>query len=206
MIKNIIFDLAGVLIDCHPEIYLAHMGLNKEEIPLFKKLIWESKEWQEGDKGNITYTQVLHHIYQNNPKYATKLKYLLENKNNDFILEENSENCKFFKEIKNRGFKVYFLSNVNTFDLQYNKENFSIFKLVDGAIYSCEVGCVKPEKRCYEILLEKYHLLPEECIFLDDNITNVEVASMLGIYSIYFDTLEKVKQKIEEIILEEKKN
>ena len=40
MIKNIIFDLGGVLIDFIPEKYLKHIGLNDEEIKLYKKMIW----------------------------------------------------------------------------------------------------------------------------------------------------------------------
>lgn len=201
MIKNIIFDLGGVLIDFNPENYLKHIGLNEEEAKLFKKLIWGSEEWAKGDRGDINYKQITDSICEHNPKYALKLRYVLENKDNSYILSENPENCKYFKELKDRGFKVYFLSNVNQVDLKYDKENFSIFKLIDGAVYSCEVNFIKPEKRCYEILLEKYNLIPEECIFIDDNLTNVDVANSIGIKSVYFNNLDEAKQKIEEIII-----
>lgn len=200
MIKNIIFDLGGVLIDLKPENYLKHIGLDEEEIPLFKKLIWGSKEWAKTDTGDLNYTQFTDIICENNPAYAKKLRYVLENKDNSFILSEIPENCVYFRELKNRGFKVYFLSNVNEVDLKYDMENFSIFKLVDGAVYSSEVHCAKPEKRCYEILLQKYNLIPEECIFIDDNLVNVEVANSIGLKSIYFNNLEETKQKIENII------
>ena len=99
-----------------------------------------------------------------------------------------------------RGFKVYFLSNVNSIDLKYDKEAFEIFKFIDGAVYSAEVRCAKPEKECYEALLNKYNLVPEECIFIDDNLANIEMAKKLKINSVLFDNLERVKNEVENII------
>lgn len=201
MIKNIIFDLGGVLIDFNPENYLKHIGIEKEEIPLLKKLIWESQEWFRGDRGNMNFEQITNSICSNNPKYAQKLRYALENKDNNFILSENLEACEYCKKLKNNGFKIYFLSNVNFIDLKYDKENFEIFNIIDGGVYSCEVGFAKPEIECYQILLDKYMLIPEECIFIDDNIKNINTAISLGINSVHHNNLETTKEKIKSLLL-----
>lgn len=147
MIKNIIFDLGGVLIDFFPEIYLKHIGLNEEEIKLYKKMIWSSKEWCLGDRGDLSYPEILEAIYKNNPKYSKKLRYILENKNNDYILFEASFAYDYLLSLKNKGYNLYFLSNVNKFDLKYDQEHFKIFNLVDGAVYSAEVRICKTRKR-----------------------------------------------------------
>ena len=42
-------------------------------------------------------------------------------------------------------------------------------------------GHAKPEKDCYEILLNKYSLVPEECLFIDDSLANIQVAESLKI-------------------------
>ena len=57
-------------------------------------------------------------------------------------------------------------------------------------------GYAKPEKECYQILLNKYSLVPEECLFIDDNETNVEVAESLGIKSIHFASFKTLKKDI----------
>jgi putative hydrolase of the HAD superfamily len=45
---------------------------------------------------------------------------------------------------------------------------------------------VKPGKRIYEILLEKYQLKPEECIFIDDTLANIKSAEELGIKGVHY--------------------
>lgn len=147
MITNIIFDLGGVLIDFFPEIYLKHIGLNEEEIKLYKKMIWSSKEWYLGDRGDLSYPEILEAIYKNNPKYSKKLRYILENKNNDYILFEASFAYNYLLSLKDKGYKIYFLSNVNKVDLKYDMDHFKIFNLVNGAVYSAEVRACKTRKR-----------------------------------------------------------
>ena len=96
MIKNIIFDLGGVLIDFFPENYLKHINLKEDEIQLFKKLIWGSKTWLKGDRGDLNYEQIIEEICKNNPMHSKKLRFALENKDNSFILSANSSSCSFF--------------------------------------------------------------------------------------------------------------
>lgn len=139
MIKNIIFDLGGVWIDFIPEKYLKHIGLNDEEIKLYKKMIWGGKEWYLGDKGSLSYPEIIDEICKNNPSYSDKLRYILDNKNNDYILFEAPYAYNYLFGLKNKGYQLYFLSNVNKVDLKYDKEHFKIFELIDGSVYSAEV-------------------------------------------------------------------
>ena len=89
------------------------------------------------------------------------------------------------------------MSNVNKFDLKYDKEHFKIFELIDGAIYSAENGMLNTEKECYKILLDKYKLNPAECIFIDDSLPNIEVSTkFFGIKSIHFTDFESLKKTI----------
>lgn len=139
MIKNIIFDLGGVLIDFKPEKYLKYIGLNDEEIILYKKMIWGSKEWYLGDKGTLSYPKIIEAICKKNPIYSNKLRYILNNKNNDYILFEAQYAYNYLLNFKKQGYNIYFLSNVNKVDLKYDKDHFKIFELIDGAVYSAEV-------------------------------------------------------------------
>jgi len=199
MIKNVVFDLGGVLLDYHVSHYLTHIGLSEEEIKQYKPLIWQSEEWQEGDAGLLSYEEVTDKLCHKYPEYP-KMRYILENKDNDLLLSANNENINYVKELKDKGFKIYFLSNVSKWDLEYDKNKFDLFELADGAIYSCDIFRVKPSIDCYQALFNQYHLVPQECIFIDDNLANVEAANSLGVHGILYSCLEDTKAKIEELI------
>ena len=58
----------------------------------------------------------------------------------------------------------------------------------------------KPDPKIYRILLERYGLIPGECVFLDDNADNVKAAEALGINAIRFDNIENVKQNLAKLL------
>ena len=61
---------------------------------------------------------------------------------------------------------------------------------------------MKPEKKIYEMLLEKYHLVPEECVFFDDIPANIQAARELGISGILFQHVLQAKEDFERLIRE----
>ena len=52
---------------------------------------------------------------------------------------------------------------------------------------SGEINVAKPDKEIYEYLLSTYNLIPDECIFIDDNPANIAMAESLGIHGYLFD-------------------
>ena len=54
----------------------------------------------------------------------------------------------------------------------------------DGGVASCEVHINKPDPRIYQALLDQYGLKASECVFIDDNLANVQAAFTLGFVGI----------------------
>ena len=86
-------------------------------------------------------------------------------------------------QLKQRGYCVYYLSNIpeDVLDLLMHRDFEGLF---DGGVASCEVKINKPDPRIYQALLDKYHLRADECIFIDDRAENLVAASALG-FGIY---------------------
>lgn len=200
MIKNIVFDLGGVLLKFNPQNFLNHLGYNEEESNILIQMIWASDTWYRGDRGDFSYEEVIDRICSDNPQYSDKIRYILENKDNSYILSENVKMVEYLRELKDRGYKIYILSNVNLVDLKYISETFEFIKDADGGVYSTEIHYAKPEKECYEVLFKKYNIKENESVFIDDRQDNIDMANSLGINCILCDNFENVKNRVEKII------
>lgn len=198
MIKNIVFDLGGVLIDFKPQKYLAHIGYTEEDIKLFTKIVFWGEEWNEYNSSKLNAMQTVQKLIQNYPQYANKIREIFNKINYKYILFEKKDTSNYLKELKDKGYNIYILSDLSVDSYNYNKE-FEFFNYIEGGVYSFEIGTTKPNKNNYKILLEKYNLIPEETIFIDDKLNNIEAANDFGIHGIQFETLDDVKEKVKRL-------
>lgn len=102
-----------------------------------------------------------------------------------------------FKKIKEKypNIKIVIATNHVSFVRNYIGEALGV-EYLDDIIISAEIHKVKPDEEFYEYLLEKYSILPNELLFLDDNIKNVEIASALDINVIKVDKNTKILESI----------
>ena len=82
--------------------------------------------------------------------------------------------------IAEQGLMIGILSNMPHDELEYFRVEFEWFGRFDVAVFSCEVGSVKPETQIYERLLREVNVPPDEVLFLDDRSENVEAARCIG--------------------------
>lgn len=198
-IKNIVFDLGGVLIDFKPENYLKNIGLSEEEISFFVKIIFYGDEWLDNSMSKCDVPQMLDALCKRYPEHKEKIKYIIENIDYNLILFEMTDTAEYLKKLKKRGYFIYLLSDLNRESYEYNIK-YDFFEFIDGGVYSFEIGTLKPESNNYQVLLEKFHLKPEETIFIDDRKINIDTANKLGIHGIQFTSLTEVKKKVEKLL------
>ena len=67
---------------------------------------------------------------------------------------------------------------------------------MDGGIISYELGLVKPDDKIYKALMEKYNIVPERAVFIDDREENVQAARALGIKGIIFENYEQARREL----------
>jgi HAD superfamily hydrolase (TIGR01509 family) len=91
----------------------------------------------------------------------------------------------------------YILSNLDESTYQELVAQYpDIFRLFNGAMISAEVGIMKPDLEIYKLLLSKYDIAPETCVFLDDQRENIETAKTLGIKSILYTRVPALKNEL----------
>jgi 2-haloacid dehalogenase len=113
-----------------------------------------------------------------------------------------AETVELFRQLKTSGkYKIYALTNWQTslFDIALVRYNF--LHWFDGRVVSGEEKIRKPFPEFYQRLLDRYNVNPSEALFIDDNLRNVRAAEEMGIKSIYFQSANQFKNRLQEMKL-----
>ena len=203
MIKNIIFDIGNIIAYYDLEEALNVFAKNEEEKKFIMDNIVNSPEWSGlglVDIGLLSWDDIIKIIQdRTNNTHDELIEDYCHKHYNYLIVQESMLNL--IKDLRNKGYKVYLLSNTNEDSVNYMK-NSGLFESVDGYVLSYLENKVKPNQGIYKTLINRYNLLPEESIFIDDRLDNCETAKLLGMDAInanpndYNDLITKLKEKI----------
>ena len=202
MIRNIVFDIGNVLAAFRWEDYILHdLGFSEEIVQIFGERFIVHPLWDAFDLGERETKDIIADMRSRVPEYTKEFDLFFDRIVN--IVESYPYSRLWIKELKRRGYKVYLLSNYprDTFRL-HEREKFDFTDLIDGKVVSGFERMAKPDPRIYRLLLKRYQLKAEECVFLDDRQVNIEAAVRLGMQGILFAGYEDAKRKLE-IILKE---
>ena len=177
MIKNIIFDMGGVLIDYNPEKTLYGM-FDKETADLLLRVIFRNPLWSDKDRGIILPAEIMEKVRGEIPaEIFEQVSSMVDNFYPYMPPFERMES--FVRELKEKGFGIYLLSNAS-YDFHERREGIPALSMFDGVIISADHKLLKPEKEIYETLYKKFSLIPEECYFIDDVQANIDGAKATG--------------------------
>ena len=83
------------------------------------------------------------------------------------------------ERLKQEGYRLFGLTNWCS-KVHVTMKQYPIFELLEGRLVSSEEHLIKPERAIYERMCEKFALKPEECVFADDRMDNIEAARAYG--------------------------
>ena len=202
MIKNVIFDFGCVLVYwSQHNLYDTHFG-SKEKTDWFVDNIctWE---WNNQTDLGKSFAESVAEKVAEYPEWETEIRMYWE-RWEDMLNGEVPGMKEWIRELKNAGYKVYGLSNWSHETFPMVKDKYEAFGMMDGIVMSGQELIAKPDLRIYKILLERYGLKAEECVFIDDRKENIIAGEQLGIRGIIFEDCEQVKQAFH--VLNQKSN
>lgn len=198
-IKNIVFDFGNVIRLYDTDEMLNRFSLSDSEKDIFNEKIFNSPKWTDCDRGygykDVVFAEEVGEFSENlrNVFYSLVARYDFEIK----FMNENSGIYNLISELKNRGYHVYLLSNIGLgFHVFYRE--MPIFRLFDGVLPSCDYGVTKPDKRIFQVLFDKFSLKPEECLFVDDNPSNIKSSIDCNMDAICYNALNESIKVLEE--------
>ena len=185
MIKNILFDMGGVLLRFEPEYFIARLGITGADADLLRREVFRSADWVRMDRGTLTDVEGVARICRRVPAHLhAAVEELVCRWEVPEILPMEGM-AALIGELKAAGYGIYLLSNAFARQHEYwprvpGSEYF------DDTFISADVKLVKPQREIYEMALEKFGVKAEECVFIDDLPSNIEMGENCGIRGVVF--------------------
>jgi putative hydrolase of the HAD superfamily len=185
-IKNIIFDLGGVIINL--DIKKTIEAFNRISHIRFEDIYTQAEQshlFDLLDRGKISGEEFFR-------KLKEEIRYKGSDKElffawNAMIGDVPEKRLDLLVEAK-QNYNTFLLSNTNELHIDmfehglYQRHGVKNFEdYFDKVYYSCRVGMRKPDKEIFEFVLEQNDLKPEETVFIDDSIQHVQGAGACGI-------------------------
>ena len=200
MIKNVVFDFGQVMIRFDP-LYMTGKYIEDEgDVELVAGVVFDRLYWNPLDSGDITDEEV---VRLSKERLPARLHPAVEKIYYNWIynIPEISGMRELVLYIKEKyGIPVYLLSNISEY-FSKSSDKIPALSLFDGCIFSADYKLTKPSREIFELLCNKFNLVPEETLFIDDSEINTQGAEAVGINTYLFDqNPEKLKEYIDKTL------
>ncbi|NMC13411.1 MAG: HAD family phosphatase [Chloroflexi bacterium] len=194
-IKTIFVDFSGVLYlfiekqkKYHPDNYLKSLGISDKDV----------NEWERklnlGEVNSTTYWKKFLSQYSiSEDQYQKHCQMFIDSH------ELNQPLINFLKTQK-KEFKIGLISNYHDLLRPMLENKLKIADIFDDIVISAEVKLIKPDEAIYKLALQRLQVKPQEAIFVDDLLENVQAAAQLGIHAIQFKNNEQVISEIKQLL------
>ena len=197
-IKNIIFDLGGVILDIDENIVfneLAKLGIDIKQAFHSPELQQILSNFDTGIYTAPTFRKKMKAFFHIEKQTDQKFDSIW----NAMLLDIPRERIEAIEQVK-KHYKIFLMSNSNEIhydlyvrDLQLRFGYHEFDELFNKSYFSFAEHLEKPDPRFFELILDHEQLLPEETLFIDDTETNIKAAQQLGIRTYHISRQELVR-------------
>ena len=185
MIRNIIFDMGGVLIRFDRAYFIRRLNVAAEDERILMNEVFRSVEWARMDRGSIAEADAVQTICGRTPKRLHESVEKLVTMWERPILPVDGM-YELVSELKSNGYGVFLLSNASLRQHEY-WPRIPASRFFDGKLISADVRLVKPQPEIYTLLCSTFKLSPSECVMIDDTPQNIEGAYEIGMPGAVFN-------------------
>ena len=200
MIKNIVFDIGGVLADYRMKEFLMEKGLDGPMIKRVLKASVMNPYWGRFERGEVTEEETLQAFTAADPEIERELRLAFTNLSGMLVSRDYA--IPLVRRLKKAGYGVYYLSNYSKKAYDECGESLAFMPYMDGGIVSFKVGMTKPDQRMFSCFLERFGLKPETCLFVDDTEENVLAARALGFLGLVFSSVDGLMEELQKLGVE----
>ena len=197
-IKSVIFDWGGVLIEDPAPALMQHcadaLSVPKEDyIKAHRK--FEADFQKRSISEDVFWAKVCSELNVPKPKVLSLWKQAFE-----VAYSPKADMFGLACLLHEKNYKIAFLSNTEVPAMQYfYQQGYDMFDVI---VFSCAEGTKKPERKIYELTLEKLGSQPKQAVFIDDKQEYIKGAKEVGLNTIFFKNADQVKNELSLLFIE----
>ena len=188
MIRNVIFDAGGVLLEWNPPRVIAQLYPDPQVQAEIREFIFEHPDWHEYDRGTITAEGAAAHFSKLSGRSPEEVAQLLRATAES--LTPIDDTIRLLEDLAAARIRLYLLSNMPVSTFEFLIERHSFFSHFTQLVISGAILLLKPEPAIYKHLVDTTGIVPAESVFIDDLTRNVIAARECGLHAIQFTTPE----------------
>jgi len=187
---KVVWDFGGVLFHWRPPALirreLPHRASDDAEVAHWEREIFQGYEgdWGEFDRGTVDVPALVQRIAARTGLGAHEVQAVVDGVPAE--LQPIADSVALLARLRAAGAAQYFLSNMPGPYADHLEAEHDFVGWFDAGIFSARVQAIKPERRIYELAAERFGARPDELLFFDDVLRNVEAARAAGWQALHF--------------------
>jgi putative hydrolase of the HAD superfamily len=196
--RNVIFDLGGVVLEWNPDAILEGYYTDPKERATMKAALFKHPDWLQMDRGTLSESEALTRLQQRTGRAVTELSGLFDAIRSS--LRPKADTVALLKSLARRDVPLYCLSNMPASTFAYLREQHAFWNIFKGIVISGEIKMAKPEREIFEYLLRRYALVAADTVFVDDHAPNIQAAQTLGLHTVWFRDARQCALELERLL------
>ena len=191
-VRNVIFDLGGVVIDIVRDNAVAALeALGVKDAGILLGEYAQKGAFLKLETGEISSSEFFDLLLPLCRPGTTNTD--IRDAFEHFLIDIPLPRLEALRALRERGFRLFVLSNTNPvmyhhwIDSHFRQEGYSINAYFDGIVVSFQERTCKPDPQIFTNLVKRFRLNPEETLMLDDSEANCEAARSIGLQAIRID-------------------
>ena len=194
-----LFDLGGVFFDWDPNHFFKNVFDDDEERKYFLTEVCND-QWNFQQDACRSIAEEESELIPKFPYYENEIKMYYKN-HRKMIRGIFEESIEVLRQLKDKNYKCYVLSNWSAETFEGIPIDYPFMQLFDGLLISGEDKLIKPDQAIYELAKKRFNLDPEETVFIDDKLENIEAAQKMNFKTIHLINPKNIEMEIKKFLV-----
>ena len=194
-----LFDLGGVFFDWDPNHFYKNVFENIEEREFFLAEVCND-QWNVQQDAGRSIAEAELELIPKFPHYEKEIKMYYKN-HRKMIRGVFEESIDILKKLKDKNYDCYVLSNWSAETFEGMTDDYPFLKLFDGLLISGEDKLIKPDHAIYQLARDRFNLNPEETVFIDDKLENIQAAQEMNFKTIHLTNPNIIETEIKKFLV-----